>query len=202
VRDGWVPYRRDTRADHQTCVAHLLPRCDGLIADLPGSARHTPRQVKDLSSTRSPLETSTTAPDPTRSSNFTERVDPLGEQAHAHGENRKLVTHLLNERDAQFTFLARPDIDATNWRAEQTIRPAVVTARFGAGTAPSKYKWARARLGSVLVWRSAAGRPFSSRALDALTRDHLGHVRGRRPRWPRSARRRRHAGSNAKTGRG
>jgi transposase len=48
VRDGWAPYRRYTHAEHQTCTAHLLRRCDELIADLPGWARGTPRQVKDL----------------------------------------------------------------------------------------------------------------------------------------------------------
>src|SRR5207253_3175026 len=35
VRDGWAPYRRFTRALHQTCLAHLLRRCRLLQTDHP-----------------------------------------------------------------------------------------------------------------------------------------------------------------------
>jgi hypothetical protein len=41
---------------------------------------------------------------------------------------------------ALFTFLARSDIDATNWRGEQAIRPAVVNARCGAATASRSWR--------------------------------------------------------------
>ena len=39
---------------------------------------------------------------------------------------RKFVAHLAKEAPAMFTFLADERVDATNWRAEQAIRPAVV----------------------------------------------------------------------------
>ena len=50
------------------------------------------------------------------------------------------------EFPAIFTFLWDPSVDATNWRAEQAIRPAVVTrkvcggnrTRKGADTSPFK----------------------------------------------------------------
>ncbi len=48
VRDGWAPYRRYEAAAHQSCVAHLVRRCEELIADLPGWARGTPGTVLDL----------------------------------------------------------------------------------------------------------------------------------------------------------
>jgi len=35
VRDGWAPYRSFGKATHQSCLAHLLRRCDELITDLP-----------------------------------------------------------------------------------------------------------------------------------------------------------------------
>jgi transposase len=57
---------------------------------------------------------------------LTERVEMLADDAHQNDENRKLVAHLYAERDALFTFLTHPGTDATNWRAEQAIRPAVV----------------------------------------------------------------------------
>lgn len=55
-----------------------------------------------------------------------ERIELLGEQSHPRHQNRELVAHLDNEIDSLFTFLTHPGIDATNWRAEQEIRPAVV----------------------------------------------------------------------------
>jgi len=48
-------------------------------------------------------------------------------------ENRKLVKHLRNERDALFTFLRNPAVPASNWWGEQAIRPAVVTRKIWGG---------------------------------------------------------------------
>jgi transposase len=60
----------------------------------------------------------------------------LADDAQPHDENRKLVAHLYAERDALFTFLTRPGIDATNWRAEQAIRPAVVNRKVWGDNRP------------------------------------------------------------------
>jgi transposase len=62
-----------------------------------------------------------------------ERIDLLCEQPQPHDECRKLVAHLAKERDALFRFLTSTDIDATNWRAEQAIRPAVVNRKTWGG---------------------------------------------------------------------
>jgi transposase len=40
--------------------------------------------------------------------------------------NRRLARHVLGHALEWFWFLIDPTIDATNWRAEQAIRPAVV----------------------------------------------------------------------------
>jgi hypothetical protein len=40
-----------------------------------------------------------------------------------------LANHLLREREALFTFLDCPGLEATNWRAEQAIGPMVVTRK-------------------------------------------------------------------------
>ena len=37
------------------------------------------------------------------------------------------------DRDLVFTFLHFPDLEATNWRAEQALRPAVVTRKVWGG---------------------------------------------------------------------
>jgi len=60
-------------------------------------------------------------------------MDLLLEQPHVHEANQRLIKHLGHEQDALFTFLLVPDIDATNWRAEQAIRPAVVNRKVWGG---------------------------------------------------------------------
>jgi transposase len=47
--------------------------------------------------------------------------------------NRRLLNHLASEREHLFTFLRVPSVQATNWRAEQAIRPAVVTRKSRGG---------------------------------------------------------------------
>ena len=47
--------------------------------------------------------------------------------------NERLAKHLYKHRDQMFTFLRRSGIDATNWRAEQAIRPAVVNRKVWGG---------------------------------------------------------------------
>ena len=42
VRDGWAVYRRYEQATHQTCTAHILRRCEEMIADCPLGQRDTP----------------------------------------------------------------------------------------------------------------------------------------------------------------
>ena len=46
---------------------------------------------------------------------------------------RRFANHLGTEWTALFSFLRNPAIDATNWRAEQAIRPAVVTRKVCGG---------------------------------------------------------------------
>jgi hypothetical protein len=40
---------------------------------------------------------------------------------------------VLAERDVLVTFLTHPGTDATNWRAEQAVRPAVVNRKVWGG---------------------------------------------------------------------
>lgn len=133
VRDGWAPYRRYRVATHQTCVAHLLRRCTEMESDLPGWARSTPRAVKEI--LLSALDARDLS-EPKRRAvvcDLTERIDLLVEAAHPHEANARLVKHLAHEADALFTFLCDTDVDATNWRGEQAIRPAVVNRKVWGG---------------------------------------------------------------------
>jgi transposase len=73
--------------------------------------------------------------------------------------NGGLVQHLRPHRDDLFTFLRRPGLDATNWRAELAIRFGVILRKVWGGSRT----WAGARAQSVLmsVWRTCwqQGRP-------------------------------------------
>lgn len=167
VRDGWAPYRRYTHATHQTCTAHLLRRCDELICDLPAWARSTPRQVKDLLLDGLAARDLDDAARAAAIADLTERVELLGEQAHPHDENRKLMAHLSNEAPALFTFLARPGVDATNWRAEQAVRPAVVNRKVWGGNRTWRGAATQGRMMSVL-------RTATQQGVDAI--DYLAHL--------------------------
>ena len=133
VRDGWAPYRQYEHATHQSCLAHLTRRCDELIEDLPGWARGTPRQARDILGQA--LDAKDLDPELRTKiiEDLTERIELLGEQAQPHDENRKLVKHLLVEKDALFAFLADPTVDSTSWRAEHAVRPTTVTRKVCGG---------------------------------------------------------------------
>ncbi len=165
VRDGWAPYRRYTHASHQSCTAHLVRRCDELIGDLPAWARGTPRQVRavllDGLAARDLDDTARAA----AIVDLAERVELLGEDPQPHDECRRLVKHLVAEAPALFTFLARPDVDATNWRAEQAIRPAVVNRKVWGGNRTWRGAATQGRITTVL--RTAAQQGVD--AIDYLT---------------------------------
>jgi hypothetical protein len=47
-RDGWAPYRKFTHATHQSCLAHLLRRCDELLVDAQRGQAKTPHAVRRI----------------------------------------------------------------------------------------------------------------------------------------------------------
>jgi transposase len=61
------------------------------------------------------------------------QIDALLTRNPTHAPNRKLLGHLANEREHLLTFLKTRGIAATNWRAEQAIRPAVVNRKNWGG---------------------------------------------------------------------
>ena len=102
-------------------------------ADLPDWARGTPRQVKEILLAALDARELSKRKRRAVADDLAERIDLLAEGAHPHDANRRLVKHLNAERDALFTFLDNPGVDATNWRGEQAIRPAVVNRKVWGG---------------------------------------------------------------------
>ncbi len=138
-RDGWAPYRRFTHAQHQTCTAHLLRRCHELLLTAQGRARQFPLAAQRLLQQGLALRTARDQRQLTSGElagalqDLERRTDRLLGMQLRHQGNRRLRNHLRRERSALFTYLARPDVQATTWRAEQAIRPIVVTRKVWGG---------------------------------------------------------------------
>ena len=64
--------------------------------------------------------------------------------------NRRLLQHLQTERPALFTCLRHADVEATNWQAEQAIRPAVVTRKVCGGNRTPRGATTQQMVASVL----------------------------------------------------
>jgi transposase len=132
-RDGWAPYRRFTKAFHQSCTAHLLRRCHQLLDSARGGARHFPLAVRrllldglDLRAQRAASRLPAVEVDAAIKA-LEDRADRLLAEHIRQPANRRLQKHLTHERQALFTYLKRDGVEATNWRAEQAIRPAVTS---------------------------------------------------------------------------
>ncbi len=82
------------------------------------------------------------------------RLGELCQGRSSHDEVRKFVAHLAKEAPAMFTFLSDQDVDATNWRAEQGIRPAVVNRKVCGGNRSDRGAVAQGIMMSVI--RTAA----------------------------------------------
>lgn len=155
-RDGWAPYRRFSQASHQTCVAHLLRRCNELIADsVAGQARipHAVRRVLvDALALRARRDGAQIGGRRLEAAiaELEARVDKLLAARVVHEPNRRLLAHLRTERDALFTFLRRQGVPATNHEAERAIRPQVCIRKNWGGNKSDAGARAAAILGSVL----------------------------------------------------
>jgi transposase len=138
-RDGWAPYRRFTHARHQSCLAHLLRRCRNLITAADRGQARTPHTVARILRAALAVRERRDAGELTAKQATTEAtrlggaIDALIAGHTRYPPNRTLLDHLGRERCALFTFLTTPGVQATNWRAEHAIRPAVLTRKHWGG---------------------------------------------------------------------
>lgn len=155
VRDGWAPYRRFTQAMHQSCVAHLLRRARLLAADHPRARFVTAvhailQQALRLRDRHLAGQVSTHGLAVARG-HLVERLNRRLDQPGTIPDVLRFAAHLEVEWPALFTFLFDPTaIDATNWRAEQALRPAVVTRKVCGGNRSPQGAQTQQILASVL----------------------------------------------------
>jgi transposase len=153
VHDGWSVYDRFTQAAHQQCLAHLQRRCEELLETaLRGTAR-LPRAVLGLIARAYALRRAwrghRLSGDALAESGLglACELEQLAGGRFTYEPNRRLAGHLLNHAMHWFWFLIDPTIDATNYRGEQAIRPAVVNRKVWGGNRT----WFGARAQSVLT---------------------------------------------------
>jgi transposase len=137
VRDGWQGYRPFTAAGHQTCLAHLLRRCRELRDAHPRAVwpRRVAALLKAALRLRDRYQLGRVSPHGlvVARGHLTRRLSQVIAHAPTSGELYHFAVHLSREESAVFSFLIDPTVDATNWRAEQALRPAVVNRKVSGG---------------------------------------------------------------------
>ena len=167
VRDGWAAYRGFKKALHQTCLAHLLRRCKNLQAAHPESPWAGDVQavlqkglaLRDRANAGGISEHGLA----TARGQLAARLGRLIDAPPPSADAGRFAKHLANEFPAVFLFLRDPSIDATNWRAEQAVRPAVVTRKVCGGNRTRRGANTQQVLASVV--RTARQRGLDLRAL-------------------------------------
>ena len=187
VRDGWAVYRQFVHALHQSCLAHLLRRCEEMILVAGGKATF-PRTVQAI------LQAALQLRDRREQGELSERglaivrgrlescLDRSLCRSYRTLGNRRLAKHLLRERDVLFTFLDCPGLEATNWRAEQAIRPMVVTRKVWGGNRTVTGARTQSILVSILQTCRQQFRPASSviQRIFCLSKPRVFHLTARR----------------------
>jgi len=156
LHEGFASYDRCTAATHQQCVAHVLRRAQELLATATGGAVRFPQQLlglfragvhlrnaywrghvplADLAAGRGVLE------DPLAALRVRERAVPA---------YQTLTGHLVRHFDEWFNLLTDPMIEATNWQAEQAVRPAELNRKVWGGNRTEAGAQAQGVLSSVL----------------------------------------------------
>jgi transposase len=177
VHDGFASYDRFEAATHQQCLGHVLRRVRELEAKATRGAVHYPRKLIALFTAAIHLRNQHIKGQVSAEQlaqarkEFDWQLRHLAWPAREVPAYETLSAHLWKHLDEWFTFLSHPEVEPTNWGAEQAIRPAVVNRKVWGGNRT----WAGARaqevLMSVLETCRRAGRPgleFVSRTLRAF----------------------------------
>jgi transposase len=157
IHDGWAPYDAFRKAVHQQCVEHLLRRAEGLLETASWWTGRYPRKVKEFLQDALALRDRRDAGAlsdhglAVARGRLEKRLDRLLAWNLSNEANRRFQAHLARHRDEILTFLYDPDIEATNWPAEQALRPAVVNRKVFGGNRTGAGAHAQEVLGSLFA---------------------------------------------------
>ena len=163
IHDGWSVYDSFERAAHQQCVGHLQRRCRELLQTAVRGAARLPRQILALIveafSLRRRWRGHRLSGDDLAEAGLglACRLQQVVSGQFTYLPNRRLANHVLHHALHWFWFLIDPTVDATNWRAEQAIRPAVVNRKVWGGNRTWRGAAVQAVLTSLLVTLAQRG---------------------------------------------
>jgi len=185
IHDGWSPYDFFQKATHQQCLEHLLRRAEGLLERATRGAVRFPRKVKaflsDALVLRDRRAGGVIRPHglAVARGRLEKRLDRLLEWNLSHPGNRTFQKHMAGHRDEILTFLYDPDMEATNWPAEQAVRPLVVNRKVFGGNRTPAGGHAQEVLGSVfatLAKRALGTLSFVSHIIRSPAAQRLGLI--------------------------
>lgn len=139
VHDGWSPYNHFTQATHQQCNAHLINRCNELLQTALAGAARFPGAVKALlqkglaARNRHDDGEISTHGSLIVAGQLTNELLRLVGRRKTNDDNERLARFLFQHHEEVFAYLRHPGMDATNYRGEQAIRPAVVNRKVWGG---------------------------------------------------------------------
>ena len=139
THDGWGPYDCFKKAFHQQCLRHLVNRCHEMLQAAVGIVARFPRRVLELVETAFGLRREYEAGRLTANQMVDEglalgcRLEELAKGRFTYESNRTLAKFLLKHAIQWFWFLIDPEVNATNYKGEQAIRPAVVNRKVWGG---------------------------------------------------------------------
>lgn len=157
LHDGWAAYGQFTRAVHGQCNAHALRRAHELHETVGRSPRRWLRRVQDVfrralrCRDRRQAGTISAARADAVGVALTEELGRLVRRPARQPACAKFARHLQRHLWEWFLYLFMDGLDATTWRAEQAIRPAVVNRKVWGGNRTDRGARAQQILTSVLV---------------------------------------------------
>jgi transposase len=161
-RDGWAPYRKLVECTHQSRLGHFLVRVRNMLdVAVAGEARYplaVRRVLKAALALRDRQGEISAHGFAVARGRIEARADRLLESRLTHGPNVRLQKHLANERGAFLTFLRHPEVEPTDWRGEQAIRPGVVNRKTSGGSRSDRGSDAQGILTSVIRTAREQGR--------------------------------------------
>jgi len=178
VHDGWSVYDRFLSAIHQQCNAHLLNRCKELLEVARRGAARFPLGVKRLLqaglAARDRFSDGEISPHGLRviAGQLTAQLQRVVNGRFTHDGNRRLAKFLNNHLHEVFAYLRHPGMAATNYRGEQSIRPAVVNRKVWGGNRTWRGARAQSTIMSVIgtcILRNIEPMPFLIAALTSPT---------------------------------
>ena len=138
--DGWAPYDELLEAFHQQCLAHPLARIKEMLQAAPRGARGFLKAIKRLFQDALDLRDRYLAGEVSEHGlavargRLGARQGDLFSRGLRYGPSRTFQKHLRRHCNEWLAFLWCPrELEATNWRAEQAIRPAVIFRKMSGG---------------------------------------------------------------------